>query len=104
MKTLYFSLAFLFFASVTSGQVLLNRSNHQYSENSQPVLVNIGNDLFFTTVNNDAKFYGGANLYKYDLSGNLVFRKNVGNGEPVCGFRSLDNKLVIASGVELNCD
>jgi len=95
---------FLINTSIFYSQTTFNRAYHVGDETSNPFLVEINNHFYFTSIVNGIAGYDHF-LYSYSATGNLNFRQMLLlSSEPLVGFKSLDNKLVLAGGDSWHCD
>ena len=95
---------FLLGFSGFQAQVAFNRAYHDVNETVNPFVVNLNGNYFFMSTNIDAMNFGNIHLYKIDGLGNQIFRNPINlPTSPLMGFKSLDNKLVVAGG-GLICD
>ncbi|MDX2171515.1 MAG: T9SS type A sorting domain-containing protein [Bacteroidota bacterium] len=87
-------------------QINFNRAYHNVQENSSPLFVELFNDYYFTTISTSSYQFGNNYLYKINPSGNLIYRKLILTEQAQIkqSLKSLDNKLIILSGIEGWCD
>src|SRR4051812_13755608 len=96
-KTLLSSFSLLASGLMVS-QVSFNKAYHTVNEKPNPFVVNIYDAMYFTSQSYDANSFGVNYLYKHNGQGDLVFRSWPLTCAYTHGFKSKDNKLVLAGG------
>ena len=105
MKTFLSFILFFTFSLELCSQTDFNKAYHDINEVSNPFIVEIFGDTYFTTSNIGAEQVGKTALYKHSGNGNLKFK----SGIPLLyytakhAYKTNDNKLLVI-GVNSFCD